>query len=152
MSTAQDSRSASCRTASGGWQRRRLEASWDQSQFCRAVRPLRFEGTAMLEIVHDIARAHSFTSPLRSPARHNSRRTYATCARPVATSSWTTCFISLKPLPGWPGSAVTSNTLGGVVAQAVNDVTTSGALYFLFRRQSGQYQRHYCGCLGGRLQ
>jgi hypothetical protein len=45
--------------------------------------------------------------------------------------------------------SVTSNTLGGVVAQAVNDVTSSGALYFSSAGNQGNINDNTAGVWEG---
>ena len=81
-----------------------------------------------------------------------SRRTSATCAPPAATSSWTTSattwrrrFRTARP------RASSRPTNGGVVIQAVKDVTAAGALYFSLGRQRGQPERRHVGRVGRRL-
>jgi len=89
------------------------------------------EGTAMLEIVHDLAPG----AQLYFATAFNGITSFAQNIRDLRTAG---CDIIVDDViyfaessfqDGQAGS-VTSPTNGGVVTQAVNDVTASGALYF----------------------
>jgi HYR domain/Subtilase family len=96
------------------------------------------EGTAMLEIVHDLAPgaqlyfATAFTS-ITSFAQNIRNLRAAGCDIIVDD----VFYFAETPFQDGQASSVTSNTNGGVVIQAVNDVTASGAMYFSSAGNSG---------------
>ena len=93
--------------------------------------------------------ARSCTSRPRSRRSPRSRRTSATCAPPAATSSWTTSAISWRRRSRTARARrVVSPTNGGVVTQAVKDVTALGAHVFLVGRQLGQSERRHVRRVG----
>src|SRR5207244_690375 len=89
------------------------------------------EGTAMLEIVHDLAPG----AQLYFATAFTSISSFATNIRALRTAG---CDIIVddvfyyveSPIQDGQISAIVSNTNGGIVTQAVNDVTAAGALYF----------------------
>src|SRR5206468_12037141 len=94
------------------------------------------EGTAMLEIIHDLAPgaqlyfATAFTSTASFAQNIRDLRT-AGCDIIVDDVFY---FVETPFQDGQPGP---TNTNGGVVIQAVKDVTASGALYFSSAGNSG---------------
>ena len=89
------------------------------------------EGTAMLEIVHDLAPGAQLFFATALGGINN----FAQNIRDLRTAG---CDIIVDdiiyfvetPMQDGQAPSVTSNTNGGVVIQAVNDVTAAGALYF----------------------
>jgi len=89
------------------------------------------EGTAMLEIVHDLAPG----AQLFFATANSTPGTFATNIRNLRTAG---CDIIIDdvfyfvetPFQDGQDPAIVSNTNGGAVTQAVNDVTAAGALYF----------------------
>ncbi len=89
------------------------------------------EGTAMLEIIHDMAPGAS----LYFATANNSITSFAANIRALRTAG---CDIIVddvfyfveSPFQDGQTAAVVSTTQGGVVTQAVNDVVAAGALYF----------------------
>jgi hypothetical protein len=89
------------------------------------------EGTAMMEIIHDMAPGAS----LYFATADNSITSFATNIRALRTAG---CDIIVDdvfyfvetPFQDGQTAAVVSTSQGGVVTQAVNDVVASGALYF----------------------
>jgi hypothetical protein len=96
------------------------------------------EGTAMLEIIHDVAPgaqlyfATAFTS-IASFAQNIRNLRAAGCDIIVDDVFY---FVE-TPFQDGQAAGVVSNTNGGVVIQAVNDVTASGAMYFSSAGNSG---------------
>ena len=96
------------------------------------------EGTAMLELIHDIAPgaqlyfATAFTSITSFAQNIRDLRT-AGCDIIVDDVGY---FVE-TPFQDGQGPAVVSPTNGGVVTQAVKDVTAAGALYFSSAGNSG---------------
>lgn len=96
------------------------------------------EGTAMLEIIHDLAPgaqlyfATAFTSPTSFANNIRALRA-AGCDIIVDDVYWT----SESPFQDGQASSVISTTNGGVITQAVIDVTAAGALYFSSAGNSG---------------
>ncbi|HEX8090098.1 MAG TPA: S8 family serine peptidase [Blastocatellia bacterium] len=96
------------------------------------------EGTAMLEIIHDLAPgaqlyfATAFTS-IASFAQNIRNLRAAGCDIIVDDVFY---FVE-TPFQDGQAPSVVSNTNGGVVIQAVNDVTASGAMYFSSAGNSG---------------
>ena len=96
------------------------------------------EGTAMLEIIHDLAPGAQlfFATALPTPAQ------FAQNIRDLRTAG---CQIILddvlyfieSPFQDGQAPAVISPYNGGVIAQAVKDVTAAGALYFSSAANSG---------------
>lgn len=98
------------------------------------------EGVAMLEIVHDLAPgarlfyATAFTSIASFADNIKTLRNTYGCDVLVDDVSYPTIE---SPFQLGQAPNVVSNTNGGIVAQAVNDVTASGALYFSSAGNSG---------------
>ncbi|MFL6216148.1 MAG: HYR domain-containing protein [Blastocatellia bacterium] len=96
------------------------------------------EGTAMLEIVHDLAPGAQLFFATANPTITQ----FATNIRNLRAAG---CDIIVDdvfyfvetPFQDGQAASVVSNTNGGVVIQAVNDVTASGALYFSSAGNSG---------------
>lgn len=96
------------------------------------------EGTAMLEIVHDLAPG----AQLYFATAFNGITSFAQNIRALRAAG---CDIIVDdvfyfvetPFQDGQAPGVVSNTNGGVVTQAVNDVTASGALYFSSAGNSG---------------
>ena len=89
------------------------------------------EGTAMLEIVHDLAPGAKlyFATPSRASPR--SPTTSASSAPPGCDIIVDDIFYYAESVfQDGQAPSIVSNTNGGVVTQAVNDVTADGALYF----------------------
>lgn len=108
------------------------------------------EGTAMLEIVHDIAPGAQlyFATAFTGPAQfaQNIRDLRAAGCDIIVDDVF---YFLETPFQDGQAPAVTSNTLGGVVAQAVNDVTTSGALYFSSAGNQGNINDNTAGVWEG---
>ena len=89
------------------------------------------EGTAMLEIIHDLAPG----AQLYFATAFNGITSFANNIRALRAAGCNiivddvTYFVE-TPFQNGQAASVISNTNGGVVIQAVNDVTASGALYF----------------------
>jgi subtilisin-like proprotein convertase family protein len=96
------------------------------------------EGTAMLELIHDIAPG----AQLYFATGFTSITSFAQNIRDLRTAG---CDIIVDdvgyyvetPFQDGQGPGVSSPTNGGIVTQAVNDVTTAGALYFSAAGNSG---------------
>jgi hypothetical protein len=94
------------------------------------------EGTAMLEIIHDLAPG----AQLYFATAFTSITSFANNIRALRTAG---CDIIVDDVfyyaetPFQDGQTVASNTNGGVVIQAVNDVTAAGAMYFSSAGNSG---------------
>jgi hypothetical protein len=96
------------------------------------------EGTAMLEIIHDLAPG----AQLFFATAFNGITSFAQNIRDLRAAG---CDIIVDdvfyfvetPFQDGQTAGVASNTNGGVVIQAVNDVTASGALYFSSAGNSG---------------
>src|SRR5262249_8142050 len=89
------------------------------------------EGTAMLEIIHALAPGAQvfFATANNGPANfaNNIRLLRAAGADIIVDDI---LYFSESPFQDGQASNVFSPTNGGVIAQAVNDVTADGALYF----------------------
>jgi hypothetical protein len=96
------------------------------------------EGTAMLEIIHDLAPG----AQLYFATAFNGISSFAQNIRALRAAG---CDIIVDdvfyfvetPFQDGQASGVVSNTNGGVVIQAVNDVTADGAMYFSSAGNSG---------------
>ena len=94
--------------------------------------------------------APSSTSRAGWSASPASPTTSAPCAPPAATSSSTTCSTTWKrPFQDGQAPGIVSNSNGGVVIQAVKDVTASGALYFSSAGNSGNFNDGTAGAWEG---
>jgi Bacterial Ig-like domain (group 1)/Subtilase family len=97
------------------------------------------EGSAMLEIVHDLAPgaqlayATAFTSIASFAANIKTLRNTYGCTVLVDDVS----YFAESPFQLGQAPGVVSNTNGGIVTQAVNEVVASGALYFSSAGNSG---------------
>jgi hypothetical protein len=106
------------------------------------------EGTAMLEIVHDLAPG----AQLYFATANTSITSFAQNIRDLRTAG---CDIIVDDVfyfvesPFQDGQLVASNTNGGVVTQAVNDVTADGALYFSSAGNSGNLTQSTSGTWEG---
>jgi hypothetical protein len=104
----------------------------------------------MLEVIHDIAPgaqlyfATAFTGQAQFAQNIRDLRT-AGCDIIVDD-----VFYTIEtPFQDGQLPSVTSNTLGGVIAQAVNDVTSSGALYFSSAGNQGNINDNTAGVWEG---
>jgi HYR domain/Subtilase family len=96
------------------------------------------EGTAMLEIVHDLApNAQLFFATARpNPVQFAQNiRDLRTAGCDIIIDDFT--YFVETPFQNGQAASVTSPTNGGVVIEAVNDVTASGALFFSSAANSG---------------
>ncbi len=106
------------------------------------------EGTAMLEIVHDIAPGAQLFFATGLPTITQ----FAQNIRDLRTAG---CDIIVDDLgyfvesPFQDGQVGTTNTNGGVVTQAVNDVVAAGALYFSSAANSGNKNDNTSGTWEG---
>jgi hypothetical protein len=97
------------------------------------------EGTAMMEVIHDLAPgaqlyfATAFTSPQSFAQNIRDLRTIYSCDIIVDDVGYS----NETPFQDGQGPLVVSTSDGGVIAQAVNDVAASGALYFSSAGNSG---------------
>ncbi len=110
------------------------------------------EGTAMLEIVHDIAPgAQLFFATATgsgSAAFADNIRTLRNVHNcDIIVDDWT--YFAETPFQEGQAPGVISNTNGGVVIQAVNDVTASGALFFSSAGNSGNKNDNTAGAWEG---
>ncbi|HTD86493.1 MAG TPA: S8 family serine peptidase, partial [Candidatus Binatia bacterium] len=96
------------------------------------------EGTAMLEIVHDIAPGAQlfFATAFGGSANFaNNIRNLRLAGCDIIVDD--VFYFAESPFQDGQAPSVISPTNGGVIAQAVNDVTASGALYFSSAGNSG---------------
>lgn len=98
------------------------------------------EGTAMLEIVHDIAPGAQLffataTGSGSAAFADNIRTLRNVHGCDIIVDDWT--YYAETPFQEGQAANVISNTNGGVVIQAVNDVTASGAIFFSSAGNSG---------------
>ncbi|HKE59635.1 MAG TPA: S8 family serine peptidase, partial [Pyrinomonadaceae bacterium] len=106
------------------------------------------EGTAMLEIVHDIAPG----AQLFFATANTSITSFAQNIRDLRTAG---CDIIIDDVfyfvetPFQDGAPGPTNTNGGAVIQAVNDVTASGAMYFSSAGNSGNLDDNTAGVWEG---
>jgi hypothetical protein len=108
------------------------------------------EGTAILEIIHDLAPGAQlfFASANSTPG------TFATNIRNLRAAG---CDIIVddifyfveNPFQDGQAPAIVSNTNGGAVLQAVNDVTAAGALYFSSAGNQGNKDANTSSCFQG---
>jgi putative transposon-encoded protein len=106
------------------------------------------EGTAMLEIIHDLAPSASlyFATAVGGPA------VFAQNIRNLAAAG---CNIIVDDVgysnesPFQDGQVGTSPTNGGIIAQAVKDVATAGVLYFSSAANSGNKNDNTSGTWEG---
>ena len=96
------------------------------------------EGTAMLEIIHDLAPAAQLyfaTANSGITAFANNIRALRAAGCNIIVDD--VFYFVETPFQDGQAASVVSNTNGGVVIQAVNDVIASGALYFSSAGNSG---------------
>jgi hypothetical protein len=96
------------------------------------------EGTAMLEIVHDIAPGAQlyFATAFGGSANFaNNIRNLRTAGCDIIVDD--VFYFAESPFQDGQATGIISPTNGGIVAQAVNDVTAAGALYFSSAGNSG---------------
>jgi Spy/CpxP family protein refolding chaperone len=96
------------------------------------------EGTAMLELIHDLAPGAQLYFATAFPTSAN----FANNIRNLRAAGCDIIvddvgYFAETPFQDGQAPGIISNTNGGVVAQAVNDVTASGALYFSSAGNSG---------------
>ncbi|MET0752794.1 MAG: S8 family serine peptidase, partial [Pyrinomonadaceae bacterium] len=108
------------------------------------------EGTAMLELVHDLAPGAQlyFATAFGTPAAfaQNIRDLRAAGCDIIIDDIF---YFAESPFQDGQTPAVISTTNGGVVAQAVNDVTAAGALYFSSAGNSGNKNDNTSGVWEG---
>jgi hypothetical protein len=96
------------------------------------------EGTAMLEIIHDVAPGAQLffatANPTITQFAQNIRDLRAAGCDIIVDDVF---YFVETPFQDGQAPAVVSNTNGGVVIQAVNDVTAAGAMYFSSAGNSG---------------
>jgi hypothetical protein len=96
------------------------------------------EGTAMLEIIHDLAPGAQLyfatANPTITQFAQNIRDLRAAGCDIIVDDVF---YFVETPFQDGQAASVVSNTNGGVVIQAVNDVTASGAMYFSSAGNSG---------------
>ncbi len=108
------------------------------------------EGTAMLEIIHDLAPS----AQLFFATAFNGIASFAQNIRDLRAAG---CDIIVDdviyfvetPFHDGQTAGVTSNTNGGIVTQAVNDVTAAGALYFSSAGNAGNKNDNTAGVFEG---
>jgi hypothetical protein len=108
------------------------------------------EGTAMLEIVHDLAPG----ADLYFATANSTISRFAQNVRDLRTAG---CDIIIDdvfyfvetPFQDGQAPAVVSNTNGGVVIQAVKDVTAAGAMYFTSAGNQGNLDDNTASCYQG---
>jgi hypothetical protein len=108
------------------------------------------EGTAMLELVHDIAPGAQLYFATALPTAAN----FAQNIRDLRTAGCDIIvddvfYFAESPFQDGQAPAVVSPTNGGVVTQAVNDVTAAGALYFSSAGNSGNKNDNTSGVWEG---
>jgi hypothetical protein len=108
------------------------------------------EGTAMLEIVHDIAPGAQlyFATAFGGSANfaNNIRNLRAAGCDIIVDDVF---YFAESPFQDGQAPAIMSPTNGGVVVQAVNDVTAAGALYFSSAGNSGNKNDNTSGVWEG---
>ena len=108
------------------------------------------EGTAMLEIIHDLAPGAELYFATANPIIAQ----FAQNIRDLRTAG---CDIIVDdvfyfvetPFQDGQAPAIVSNTNGGLVIQAVNDVTAAGALYFSSAGNQGNQDDNTSSCYQG---
>ncbi|MGH7785059.1 MAG: hypothetical protein ACREO5_14620, partial [Candidatus Binatia bacterium] len=108
------------------------------------------EGTAMLEIIHDLAPGAQLYFATADP-------TISRFAQNVRDLRSAGCDIIIddvfyfveSPFQDGQAPAVVSNTNGGIVTQAVKDVATAGALYFSSAGNQGNQDDNTASCYQG---
>ncbi len=108
------------------------------------------EGTAMLEIVHDIApgaQLYFATAFPTSAAFAQNIRDLRTAGCDIIVDD--IFYFAESPFQDGQAPSVVSPTNGGIVTQAVNDVTADGALYFSSAGNSGNKNDNTSGVWEG---
>jgi hypothetical protein len=108
------------------------------------------EGTAMLEIVHDLAPGAQlfFATANATPAAfaQNIRNLRAAGCDIIVDDVF---YFLESPFQDGQAPAIVSNTNGGAITQAVNDVTAAGALYFSSAGNQGNKDVNTASCFQG---
>ncbi|HEU4389605.1 MAG TPA: hypothetical protein VFV34_17505, partial [Blastocatellia bacterium] len=108
------------------------------------------EGTAMLEIVHDLAPGAQlyFATAISSAAGFaaNIRALRAVGCDIILDDVG---YLAETPFQDGQTAAINSPTNGGIITQAVNDVTASGAMYFSSAGNSGNLSDNQSGVWEG---
>src|SRR5207249_1642733 len=108
------------------------------------------EGTAMLEIIHDLAPG----AQLYFATAFNGITSFAQNIRDLRTAGCDIIvddvfYFAETPFQDGQSSGVISNTNAGVIIQAVKDVTAAGALYFSSAGNSGNLNDNTSGVWEG---
>jgi hypothetical protein len=108
------------------------------------------EGTAMLEIIHDLAPGAQLyfatANPIIAAFAQNIRDLRAAGCDIIVDDVF---YFVESPFQDGQTSAVSSNTNGGIVTQAVKDVTAAGALYFSSAGNQGNKNDNTSSCYQG---
>src|SRR6266850_4860595 len=108
------------------------------------------EGTAMLEIVHDLAPGAQlyFATALSTPGTfaNNIRNLRAAGCEIIVDDVF---YFVESPFQDGQAPAIVSNTNGSAILQAVNDVTAAGALYFSSAGNQGNKDTGTASCFQG---
>lgn len=108
------------------------------------------EGTAMLEIVHDLAPGAELyfatANPIIPRFAQNIRDLRAAGCDIIIDDVF---YFVETPFQDGQAPSVVSNTNGGVVTQAVNDVTAAGALFFSSAGNQGNVDDNTASCYQG---
>ena len=108
------------------------------------------EGTAILEVVHDLAPG----AQLYFATAINGAAGFAGNIRALRAAGCDIIlddvgYLAETPFQDGQAPAVTSSTNGGIIMQAVNDVTASGAMYFSSAGNSGNLSDNQSGVWEG---
>src|SRR5439155_17099147 len=96
------------------------------------------EGTAMLEVIHDLApcaQLYFATAAFGIGSFARNIRDLRAAGCDIIVDDF--AYFAETPFQDGQAPAIISNTNGGVILQAVNDVTAAGALYFSSAGNSG---------------
>ena len=108
------------------------------------------EGTAMLEIIHDLAPGAELyfatTNPMIASFAQNIRDLRTAGCDIIVDDVF---YYIETPFHDGQAPTVVSNTNGGLVMQAVNDVTAAGALYFSSAGNKGNLDDNTSSCYQG---
>jgi len=108
------------------------------------------EGTAMLEIVHDLAPgAQLYFATAFNGSASFAQNILALRAAGCDIIVDDVFYTGESPFQDGQTPSVNSNTFGGIITQAVNDVTASGALYFSSAGNSGNKNDNTAGVWEG---
>ena len=108
------------------------------------------EGTAMLEIIHDLAPGAQlfFATAYATPAQFAQNiRGLRTAGCDIIVDDF--LYFVETPFQDGQEKSILSNTNGGLIAQAVKDVTAAGALYFAAANNSGAVDQGTSGTWEG---